>query len=552
MAITPQQARAELARRELARRGVPLEAPQQPINRPYDEDMLKQVFAKAHPVMAGAEKFANFMIDPIYKSAGLTGGKTLTEVSQQTPIPTRMTGNPMQDIPSAIGMGVKGLGRDIAATGVDMVASPMSVVGMAAKPVSSVLGTVKKGFGEFQEARKTLPRINKEISNIQKMYGLEKTDDKYVLTKINEIRNRKRLDYNFKKDEFNVASKNEIEGLKSEYDKLKNTLLRGKTIDFADFMKKEGPAWIKKGSDRYGLSLERFSKFVDEEAPVSVEEAYNFVNNNIKNIEQTGIETPVLGYLRSIRDKYGRLYEDGVKQIGNIPVEPGYAPQWPTIPFKQIKAEISGVYNHISSNLRGGRGVDASDIASMNVARSWSDLLKSKLPEKFKKEFETLQSQYRPFAEAKSMMGQMFEPYSGTLKIDKASRMAENFALNEKNENLKRLMDFMQKGEADFIDGIPGIGEKASELSQLGSKIKSLKEAIPVVRRSKETAQALYKKELRDQLNELEKWQVIYQRLSAERAFHEKNVNNVLKFFTYGGIGAGAIGGYKAYKDLSR
>ena len=138
----------------------------QPSKRISDEEMTKQSFAKAHPVIAGAEKFANFMIDPIYKSAGLTGGRTLTEVSQQTPIPTKMTGNPMQDIPSAIGMGVKGLGRDIAATGVDMISSPISVLGGVAKlgqkaisPISKIMKYSKPNVQRdlVSEARKALP-----------------------------------------------------------------------------------------------------------------------------------------------------------------------------------------------------------------------------------------------------------------------------------------------------------------------------------------------------------------------------------------------------------
>ena len=84
---------------------------------------LKNVVKASLPVSA---IFSKEMWQPATQS--LTG-KSLTQMSQESPIPTIMTGNKALDTLSSINRGVQGFNRDVLATAADMATTPINYIG---------------------------------------------------------------------------------------------------------------------------------------------------------------------------------------------------------------------------------------------------------------------------------------------------------------------------------------------------------------------------------------------------------------------------------------
>lgn len=110
-------------------------------------------YIKEHP-------FKSFF-DPAAKTIT---GKSLLEHSQETPIPTRMTGNRILDTASAIGMGVHGFQRDVAALGADIATSPASLATAGIGAISKVQ-TLGKGI---------FNGVKSGVGNIGKFFNFNK------------------------------------------------------------------------------------------------------------------------------------------------------------------------------------------------------------------------------------------------------------------------------------------------------------------------------------------------------------------------------------------
>lgn len=412
----------------------------------------------------------------------------------------------------------------------DMVSSPINYLAAPIlKATGTVVGkgaqTVSKGFSDLVAPFNESKAIQGQINNLKNEVGLPKEAttgyiNKTLTNQEKDILAQKKQQIDSVKNYVNTKI-DDIKLDKSEFDK---NILNSKATDFAKYMKDSGVNWARKGSQKYGDSIDKISSLIPEDAPITASDSSNFFKDIASNAESQGINSPMLGYIKNLSKKYEDIaiqqFDAGVE---GIPVN-----------FGTLKNEINGVNKYLSPGFKNGKYINGDDrLASMSKGK-WLDFMGKYMPEEGISEYKKLQSNYSQFADAKKNIGNMFHPYSGEFDLTAGINSAKKIALDKVNEGTENLMNVLEKGIPDFVPGIPGFSEKTQGLVKAGQEKKILDIFPGLIQKSGKLATSKIEDQVGEQMKQVTAWRKKYDELVELQKRNQEAKDKIMNVLSMG------------------
>lgn len=434
-----------------------------------------------------------------------------------------------------------GIGKQtLAGTAGSIADDATSPVGLAA-PVGEAMGAavgkpVANAFSKLKAPFDESKLIQGQLNNLKTEIGLPDNSTtgyvgKTIADKQKDILANKAEQIKSVKNYVDTTV-NDIKQQKTDFDK---NVLNSKATDFAKYMKDEGVNWSRKGSQKYGEGIDKISSLIDDATPITSEETANFFGNIIVNAESQGINSPMVGYLKQLNQKYTDMAAKGVMDNGmTLPVN-----------FGTLKAEISGVNKYLSPGFKSGKYIEGGDRLSGITKGEWLDFMGKYMPEEGVEAYSKLQKNYKQFAQAKRTIGNMFHPYSGEFDLTAGINSAKKMALDKVNEGTENLMNVMEKGIPDFLPGMSGFKDKAQELVKAGQEKKILEMFPGLIKQSGKLATTKAETVAAEQMKQITAWRKKYDELVELEKRNQDAKDQIFNILKKTGIGIGVLAGGK-------
>lgn len=455
--------------------------------------LLRQNFAKAHPIMTGAENVGHFMNDSLLKTLGLTGGKSLTDISQQTPIPTTMTGDKGKDFLSVLGLGAKGLGRDVAASVGDFYSSPTGILTLGLGPainaiskplqLSKELSMTAKAIGAPANTSESIVRTlglqrEKEILPLNEAISSEKTNFSNIedsikanLAKEKGLQTKKiyltREAQNKSRDAIMSDLNSQLSSLKAGLNKDIGTAVR--------YLKDEIPINIQKMNDVFGNEIDRIGQVMaDNGKGISHTDNFNILNQTNDEVNSLGIST---GRAKALLDK---LHQEASSSVEGHQIPTGLVDNYGNpvmhefqgngadlIPFKDFIQQSRAFKRILSeSKLSGTKGMNDEDIVGAIYYKNLNKFMEENV-----NGYRSLQKEYAPVINAMKTARRIFQPgniYSDTQGANLLKAYAQGTATPGKEQLLADIQasSKFSGGMGDMTSGLKSTGDKINDIEK--------------------------------------------------------------------------------------
>ena len=307
MPITPQQARAELARRELARRGVPIEQPQQPVGeistpQTFRQNQLERQISQRPDLYNQAVQMLQQRLSPegqpftIPQMANL-GLKSLGGVLQRG---ESAIAAPFYEMPRGIPAMAKGVKQAITGEKRYELGDIARQTGIP-EPISAGLGLV--GTGILGGALAKGAGLTKKATDLGKLETTYGRDISRNIIKQTSQMTDEAVDYGMTKGWKNILTKENLNPQKGY-----NFVLRAKR-GLQNF--------YRNINNRYGEELDKISQNVDLDLPVDnikLSLQQRLQNNGIIDLNGNELRTPI----DKVEKEILRIYDSFKNISGNI------------------------------------------------------------------------------------------------------------------------------------------------------------------------------------------------------------------------------------------
>lgn len=391
-------------------------------------NMRDEAFAKAHPVMNAAEKTSEFLMKG---APELLTGKSLTQRSQEIPI-----SDDPNSLPSMVGGYLKGLGRDIAATSVDALTSPISLLSAAGKGVSMVTKPLRD-----------LSKVSKETNLLKTAFGAPQKKD--IPRKIGEKIIDTRKEISASRDKFDNLIQQEAETGSQEF-------------------QKRLPEYFKNNSKTYGNKLDQISEDLASNGESITRGEFKKILDDVISESQDDFLAAGKPFdeIKYLSDKYTPSFETGSVEANTF--KGMQQPRWnenDPLNFKEVVNDIKNVKNLLSSKVKLGYKYTPEDVVAAKLMGRWGDFVETRVPE-----FAQLNQEYKPVIQAMKLAGKTFKPYASDFETKAGTQFLKNYAVGKLEQGQEKLLGFIEKGSENY----PGVGNISFKIKSLGdSKIKS-------------------------------------------------------------------------------
>lgn len=196
------------------------------------------------------------------------------------------------------------------------------------------------------------------------------------------------------------------------------------------------------------------------------------------------------------------------------------------VSFKELVDWKNSFKKMLSPSAKSGTGFKREDLAYKSIQDSWGEFLNEQF-NKFQpedvvtKQFNELQSEYAPLAQAKWQAYKTFRPFDPTdINIDRANKFFKDYAVGKAKAGQEELLGLLEKGNKLS----PGIGDVTSRIKSLGNeKIQNEKQLTSFI------------EELLDYQTKVKDMLAVEKQMTNQR-------DNLLKVLGYGALGIGSIG----------
>lgn len=309
-------------------------------------------------------------------------------------------------------------------------------------------------YGKPFRAIKT---ADKELRNIANKYGIDpQTSPGFVPKGLND-----------KMQSLKVTNQADIKNLKTTSDfKIKDISRQISTLDsdaiikesssLADIIKTNIPDTYKKVTDNFGKRLDLIDELASSSGFQLTTRKFssNFLNDIIEDSIKSGISRQELSQLIDVKDSMVDLAES-------------------QMPLSQAKSVISNLtrenpYSPLSAKIR----------------EAWSGFLEKEAPKEIRPLYEKLNSQYKPFTEARSFLTKLSDPRTGEFDTGRLSKYISDYAKKGSDDGISKLMKFVGEGN-ELMPGVEGVSDKFGNISNLGKARKSLTAILKKVQSEK-------------------------------------------------------------------
>lgn len=314
-----------------------------------------------------------------------------------------------------------------------------------------------------------------------------------------------------------------VDEIKAQRDQFDKTILQSKATDFAKYMKENGVDWAKKGSQKYGEVIDKISSMVPETVPITTEDTAMFLKDIAATAEAQGINSPMLGYIKQLVDKYDNMAIASVGSSHGAPVN-----------FGTLKAELSGVNKYLSSGFKSGKYIEGGDRLAAISKGKWLDFMGKYIPEEGIEDYRKLQANYKQFADAKRQIGNMFHPYSGEFDLTAGINSAKKIALDKVNEGNQNLMEVLDKGIPGLVPGIENFSGKAKGLTEAGQQRKVLEMFPGLLKQSGKLSENKIAEGVAEKAREITAWRRKYDELTEIQKRNQEAKDKIMNVLSIG------------------
>lgn len=479
MPITADQARVELAKRELSKRQSSKEAI---VNRPEYQ--------------GGAENPANLQAQEDVKKA-----QTATDMLDIPIAPMAAANQFAGNIPRMLSGGqfpeaTTPAGRAVSDVGgvAGMLASP--VYPAILKPLGALAGKISQPIGKyFSESSAVKQGLKPLTEQFTQPYGLPKSE---LTRKIEE------------------TGKEAVGKLRDEKKLLDKSIFQESDKAATDIQSKL-PEYFKRNSTIYGKELDRISDgLVKQGNPITRGEMSDILDDVMRESQDDLLAS---GKPMQEIDFLAKKYDINPKQVGvgedGVPIMERPDPNQP-LDFKQVVSDVKAIRNSLSSKAKIGQNYTPEDVVAAKFAKRWGDYLETKVPE-----FKNLNKEYAPVIATMKTAGKYFKPYSQGVDRLQGVSFLKNIAQDKLQSSEKKLLDMLQEG----TDNFPGIGQHTGKLEDIMANSKNVS------------------KDISDAVKEYSMYKTKAKDLLAKETELIKKRNDVLKVLGVGGLLSGGGAG---------
>jgi len=395
-------------------------------------------------VFPGSALFSKEAWQPLSKTIG---GKSLTQMSQDSPIPTKMTGNKMMDAFRSAQMGIHGFQRDVVASAADIATTPGNYVlgpalgaaeGMIGKAGSFVVGGIKKAF----TAGKDLKNVETELSQ-------------QPLTKLNlsnEIRNVR----NVSKEQIPKMEKSftdKIDTLKSELKK------HSQIVSGQNKTKLQG--LFKNISSTYRKGLDQAENVLIKKGTIIKPQEYidDVIEKTFNELRSKGFpeDSPAFNEISKVKDNLSNLYKSTELKLSDL---------------RNLKNQV---YDSLSSSVKSGnKYADANDQVANIFLKNHGEYIGKLSPE-----LSQLNKEFAPMANARAWASKTFKPYND-FEIQRGANVLERIAKSDvPNKTDLNYIKQLEEGSGRF----KGSGSLKGNVEKIGKDIKLTKESFDTAKK---------------------------------------------------------------------
>ncbi len=494
MAVTREQARAELARRELSRRAS-VSAVEETVQ-PDSVATQGLGYVKEHPFKSILQGLPETIT-----------GKTMEQRAVES---TQAPGYMQSDkapfdrfIPRA---------RDAAES--DILGG--QVIDAVTAPANAIVGPMLKGAGMLGSGAVKMAAnspIGKPIVNYI-------AESKAVKQGLDPLLKAFTKPMGLPKEELvrkiEEGSKEAVEKLRADKKLLDKSVFE-ESDKAAVKIQEELPKYFKRNSTVYGHELDKIS---DELVKSNNQITRGELSSILDDVRMEAQEDMLAaGKPMEEIEAFARKHSINPKQIGvddsGAAIMDVPDPNQP-LDFKEVVNDVKAIRNSLSSKAKMGQRYSPEDVIAAKFGKRWGDYLETKVPE-----FKSLNQEYAPVIQTMKTAGKYFKPYSAGVDKLQGVSFLRNIAQDKLQTSEKKLLDMLQEGTNRF----PGIGNQTNKLENIkslqGKVSKDIDDTIKEYTNYKQKAKDLLGKE-----NELKR--------------QKQKVINVLKVT---GITGAAIGG---------
>lgn len=399
---------------------------------------------------------------------------------------------------------------------------------MEQRPSSIALGTFLGGVGgigagifkniqKLRQLRQGLKQIKTEVVGKGVNLGAEDLPKSQMPRKIGESIRDMRLKFGKVSEEFDEMI--ETEALQNAKD------IKPKLVSFGGRL-----------SNVYGKKLDEFDEVLTElDIKVAKNDAIDtWLKPALEKVSDDPLATSKL--LRFIKDR-GYIVEEVISNAGNksYSITPIDIPKDEYLDFRElVNWKNAFKKTGLSASAKSGMGLKKEDMAYRSLQDSWGEFLSNtfkQFPQEngsLLQQFNEMQSEYAPLAQAKWKAYKIFKPFDPTdINIDKGVRFFKDYAVGKAKAGQDELLRIVEKG-SKFSSGV---GDISSKIKSLGLK------------------KGNTEKELGNFVEELIKYQIKAKDILAMEKQMVTRRNSLLKLLGYsagiaveaGGLVAGAV-----------